>query len=1054
MYRVKISLIVIIVGLMLIPQFLLSRTDKMKLVKTERQSKIKSHPYENLLSAQKGLIRRSDTKSNAFQNVLVLLVDFQQDEDANTTGNGKFDLTNGLNYPIALGSPPHNLEFYETHMEAMKYYYRAASFEQYDMNYSVYPKNKSAYTLPQKMSYYNPGIENQDLFMSRVEEYFQSVFAEADKDTSIVFSNYEHYIIIHAGSDWQHDINSDTPGDLPSFFIKVGTGKEAIVDGGFTINYACNVPETITQDMYRTDYDDGSSDYSGYGVINSVLSHEFGHSLGFADLYNVVNHNPAVGLWDIMDSGGTGVMQLEVTEDTISVIYNVEGATPVLPGAFSRCLVWGEDFKRMGLLKEISDMAFDKELELQASDFKQVYPKTVPVFYKIPLNQNEYILLENKNLDPDGDGGTAFLGALGEGPHSRVILYPASTIQGLDDPTYEYDWMLPGFRNTSYSYEGCGLLIWHVDDNILYNQGSFNSEGEFVSNFANNQINTAHDKRGVSVIEADNMDDVGNPYSLHWLGTAYDPFFKNKPSFNADGLFVDWSSEIFNDSLSAVSRPKLVAHDGTASEYCIHSISNPQRIMKFRISSMLFDKTEKIAEVDTLQKFGQVCQSDTLLVPIMTGNSMIFKKHVYQLFEDNWKDLYIKNNPIIDESSQIKLLNKLEKTYYYYSNKTISYLNPTTQILSTLELPQRIIRDPEVYQSNGRIYLFASSEDKLYRIDVLAGNWVEYSTSRSRPIVVESKIYSFEPNTVKVFSNDKSLLNSYSIPEQIGNYQPICVYDSLRVDKSFILCFSDQGNLYRFDLLTGQFSKIFTNYTGQKPSQFSVYSDNGSIVIVFGLDSRIFKIYSDGTNTLKSPASFSGKQIQAGSALFTVELRGAKYTWVKTVTNDYLCLNAENQIDYSKAINNLNIGMVPEFGYESIGNRLYFFYLTNKSVYVSFISNIMENPILWNGEVKPENMTVKFRWGSTQALAPISVYAYPNPCSKEDINIRVQNHKGDLKLELYNISGKRVLERSLANSGNTTQEIKIPTKNLSSGVYFGIVKSAGETKKVTIAIEK
>ena len=80
----------------------------------------------------------------------------------------------------------------------------------------------------------------------------------------------------------------------------------------------------------------------------------------------------------------------------------------------------------------------------------------VPHTYKIPLNSKEYILVENRNVDPDGDEGTAVFGAL----DGRVILYP-TPFEDISPPppTYEYDYLLPSFMKANGSAIGGGILV-------------------------------------------------------------------------------------------------------------------------------------------------------------------------------------------------------------------------------------------------------------------------------------------------------------------------------------------------------------------------------------------------------------------------------------------------------------------------------------------------------------------------------------------------------------------------------------------------------------------
>ncbi|MDD3052421.1 MAG: hypothetical protein PHR06_14940, partial [Candidatus Cloacimonetes bacterium] len=151
----------------------------------------KIHPLEQNLSAKKNFTR-STTGNN--DSLLVLLIDFQEDDDPKTTGNGKFDLSDGSDYPISIGRPPHNRQYFHYQIEAVRYYWRAASLGFYDLKHDVYPKRDiAAYTLPHEMSYYNPENASQELMISRFEEYFRDAFTVADSTSpEIIFSKYRH----------------------------------------------------------------------------------------------------------------------------------------------------------------------------------------------------------------------------------------------------------------------------------------------------------------------------------------------------------------------------------------------------------------------------------------------------------------------------------------------------------------------------------------------------------------------------------------------------------------------------------------------------------------------------------------------------------------------------------------------------------------------------------------------------------------------------------------------------------------------------------------------
>ncbi|HPR18717.1 MAG TPA: hypothetical protein PLD62_10785, partial [Candidatus Cloacimonadota bacterium] len=582
----------------------------------------------------------ADHSSRNFNKILVLLIDFPEDTDAQSTGNGKFMQEVG-DYPMTIGRPPHDYNYFVTQMEALRYYYLAVSYGSFDADYDVFPQsetgNFSAYTLPNQMRYYNPPGANDVQMISRFEEYFQDIFTTADQDDAIDFSQYEHFIVIHAGSDYQHDVNGDTPVDIPSFFITVGTNKEVTVDNGIVINHACNVPETITQDI-SFDPNESPTYFYDYGVINAVLVHEFGHSLGFVDLYNTYNNTPQVGYYDIMDSGGSTGIVYQWNADSL---YVVEGVFPALPGAWTRQLAFEDDFRARGILKDISEFDLSRPITVLPSSLiydAAALTDTSAYFIKVPLNETEYLLIENRQVDPDGDGGASVIGS----NDGRIILCP-SYLNSNVGPNYEYDYILPGFMDADYNSYGGGLLVWHIDNSIL----------EENNNFANNSVNTDYYNRAVKIVEADNIDDIGNPYSLYWYGTEYDPFYKYMPIIDEEGYFTGWDDEtilntngelefigeIFSDELSSTSAPALFTNTGDPSIFSLMNISsysieyNEERSMSFHFGIQSFDVTEKIAEFDSLADIGFVGGMMSFpTFPVLADDQITF----YSLLQDNW----------------------------------------------------------------------------------------------------------------------------------------------------------------------------------------------------------------------------------------------------------------------------------------------------------------------------------------------------------------------------------------------------------------------------------
>ncbi|MCK4312105.1 MAG: hypothetical protein KAW88_05160, partial [Candidatus Cloacimonetes bacterium] len=637
----------IVIGL-IVPKLSYAKKIYVQKEKYPLKSEKRVHPIEKYLSGT----RTIDLNSRDANKLLVLLIEFQEDNDPQTTGNGKFVQDPG-NYPITFGKPPHDYEYFLNQLEALRYYYLAVSYGSFEVEIDVFPQSSDstfqAYELPHEMSYYNPPGADPDLMISRFEEYFLDAFTKADEDENINFSQYEHFMFIHAGADWQHDIFGDTPADIPSFFIKVGEGKEAIVDDGIIIDHACNIPETITQDIQE--FNDGLiPEVYNYGVINAVMVHEFGHSIGFVDLYNTRNNTPQVGYFDIMDSGGSILLGFgydETGNNEPDIVYYMEGVIPGFPGVWSRTLAFEDNYRARGILKDISDFNFDENITvLPAEKIFEASSITdsSAYFIKVPLNDTEYILIENRQVDPDGDGGTYIWTT----EDQRIILYPTYPPPNPDNSNnYEYDYLHPGWPDEDGNDYGGGLLIWHIDENIL----------EENNNFENNTVNIYHSRRAVKIIEADNIDDIGNPYSMYWYGTAYEPYFKYMPIIDEEGYFIKWDDKtivnssgeiefigtIFNESLSAVTEPALITNTGNPSVFSIYDISSYsielgiERTMSFKFGTQLFDGTEKIAEFDSLLAIGSVGSSYSFpTFPVISENGINFFSRINETWEDNF----------------------------------------------------------------------------------------------------------------------------------------------------------------------------------------------------------------------------------------------------------------------------------------------------------------------------------------------------------------------------------------------------------------------------------
>ncbi|MBD3370435.1 hypothetical protein GF402_08760 [Candidatus Fermentibacteria bacterium] len=359
--------------------------------------------------------------------VCILRVEFLEDFTDSTTGNGLFALD---------ANPPHDRTYFEDLADRMENYFGCVSGGRLEVRCAVFPGGAGeAYSVPHQMPYYGA----DDDYMVRLCEFFRDAVEAADPEVD--YSAFDAVIVAHAGAGQEADILGDSPHDLPSVFVRysdlvgylpgAGSGFPGIsTDDGVYVREGSLIPEQETQDGY------------GLGVLGTMC-HEFGHQLGLPDLYDTKEGKVGIGGWGLMGYGQ----------------WMMSGFWPSGLCGWSRSyLQWTEELLAEG----------EGTFELAPGD----------TVLKIPLTGTEYLLLENRQRDPNGNG-----------------------MNDID----EYD----------YGLKGSGILIWHVDQGVL------------STAVGSNTVNVDPDHKGVDLEEADGIQDFD--YSLPdiygYEGSEYDPWF-------------------------------------------------------------------------------------------------------------------------------------------------------------------------------------------------------------------------------------------------------------------------------------------------------------------------------------------------------------------------------------------------------------------------------------------------------------------------------------------------------------------------------------------------
>ncbi|HLF14426.1 MAG TPA: FG-GAP-like repeat-containing protein [Bacteroidota bacterium] len=444
---------------------------------------------------QEGNFPSPDTRARAVPDTLRLLavmVEFLPDNDARTSGNGTFDLSEPL--VRMKDPPPHDRGYFDVHLAFLKNYYAKVSGGLLEIEPSLLP---GVYRLPVPMRDYSPPKNSAD--NAELGRLVADTWRLVDSTTpGTEFERFDAFVIFHAGVGRDIDLVSiygydPTPFDIPSLYLNIvsmkkifGDGYEGVpVRGGaFAITNTMIIPETES----RTVPVIGGNVLLELG-INGLLAANAGSHLGLPDLFDTRTGRSGIGRFGLMDGQS---------------IFSWGGFIPPEPSA------WEKYF--LGWVDPITVDAGSAVRELPAVGT----PGPPDTVYRVPVSAGEYFLVENRNRDAMGDGQTVSMVWAGDTlvrtwarDTAGFTFVDQDSLYGVLLDVDDFDWSLPGGVNsrTGEWYDG-GVLVWHVDESVI------------GANYASGTVNADPERRGVDLEEADGSQDIGRSYGFISAGSG------------------------------------------------------------------------------------------------------------------------------------------------------------------------------------------------------------------------------------------------------------------------------------------------------------------------------------------------------------------------------------------------------------------------------------------------------------------------------------------------------------------------------------------------------
>lgn len=1001
------------------------------------------------------------------QNILALRVDFPDIQ---------FDLV--PDFPDSLA---HDKAYFERLLYHNACYWQDASHGQYNLTEDNYTVWDEVITVPNNMGYYGADDAEGNQQIDLICEFVQDIVSLVDDE--IDFNDYDAIIIIHAGAGQETD--PDMEDEIISTFLSRRSLQAGIdpqnddfpgieTNDNLYLQEFVIIPETSNQPYVQP----GDALYGLLGVI----THNFGHQLGLPTLFD---NNPDDGR--SYGIGGFGVMGTGV--------WNANGYVPPLPCAWSRYyLGWEDD------LVEI-DTSFDN-LELT---FPMAEDDLTPKLYKLKITDDEYFLIENRQQNPDGsmyvnaDGDTVVSFTFATIPNQPV--YPPGNLNegqpkfSFMENSYlgcEWDFYLPGYSYSSQpEADGSGILIWHIDENII--------NANFDPDFEMNQVNGDATHKGVDLEQASGIQTLDSiQYGLEsFYGSMYDAFRKRYLNNNTDSLGYYFG---FSNHNGVSWSPTAESYyGGIPLEVDNISVSDSMMTFSVRYGWYLSTGYEGEKQLSAMPIDFDDDGEMELFAASPDGMFYLWKDDLpYENFPINLNNSTPEQTAAYDPISNTILvptkLNNVEIATLFAVNDNIS--NNFEQIFyrSGFYWAASVVINPD-QESDYRVIIPLNdvTANDHCEIVILDASYQELAT-----YALDTNLHSnlvLENNYIRFLGNDNQL---YTIDLTSNSTDTSSLEMESEISILSLQMADIDGDNTADYIITGADSMLYVYHQdGSKFSNFPLDIDlnaisipsfadvdmNGQLDILIGGENT-FKVFSANgsvmmpSQTLTNPDS----TFKAGGVIAAdvngdgkMEIMGNfsrnRFCIWENVNNNDFVLSRNYPITFSKR--SLSYPVLSEYS-----NQPFMAYLPSDDgvIFRSELA-VIHLPDLHGSLHEYCNLQRTGYW-QQDSLIPYEsdhifvkeeTYFYPNPLSRVfsqgvdfgnkvsemTIILRIMTSEDtDVQVKIFDTAGNKIYQQVQYCEQYLPGKVNIDAKKWASGVYFAILKAKGEVIKRKFAIEK
>ena len=985
-------------------------------------------------------------------NILVLMVEF---EDVKFTTESV--------YPDYLA---HDEIYFSKYLEHLSEYYRDNSHGNYPLSLDNFTIHPEVITAPNNMGFY--GEDNSGKTSLLVSDAISLV------DNAIDFSSYDGFIVFHAGAGAEADIEPPNPELIISTFLSRRSFQSYFdpenddypgleTDDNIYLTEFVVCPETLWQpDSVEPDEngENGSPIYSFFGV----LAHHFGHLIGLPTLFDNRSANG-----NSRGIGGFGIMGIGA--------WNAMGYVPAPPSAWSRYYLGWEDV-----------LEIDSNIEGQTITYPNAKCDTTKLI-KIEISDSEYFLIENSQQNPDN---SFFVNA--DNDTLATFTFPISENQEYYPNDHPYGGQ-PKFNFMNNSYEGCewrfylpgyaygdnpdldgsGLLIWHIDELVLFEK--------FSPDFEVNHPNGDAYHKGVDLEEADGRQD---------LDTFYTTVFGSKDDSYRDGNNNYFGAQIHNGIYSS---PTSESYYG-GSRIEIKNISKSDTIMTLSVDfgwNLTANYTGEIDLPAAIIDFDSDGENE-IFYPMPNGDLYIWKddqeifSHIFGDVNMTIPELYCWDElnatfllpyTIEGNSSFLKMLNNEDGLIHELIFPNSKWVAPPVINNDNTNDNHAFIAQTNFDNSSSSILIL---DKELNTLELISFDKIFASN-----IMLKDNILAIIDSTWKV---QQIAFSDYSISEiALEISEPKEIHSALWADinaddnldyivstaDSKLYCFHDDG-------------EIFENFPIDIPLNImnvpalADMDNNGFLDIIYGGENSFCLVDYLANITKPEYTITSPDSINMGGGAIIADLNNdGNLEIIGSMSRNRLCVWEKVSDNNYDVFSDFPISFptssstYPLLGQYSQYDNSIFYATEDGAIYKEDIPNLDLNSVVWKTKYGNLQRTASYleplpqnQFNDDSIFIKDKIYFYPNPLSaiyngtlvngfyrERCINLNLLTSQDtDVEIKIFDVAGNKILSEIVYCNAYVQNGLLIDCSKLSSGVYFAIIKTENEILKKKFAIEK